>query len=149
MAKFTPEQTKLIVEKLLDIMENGSARMRSAGKNMSDPTGDGMGFMLAILNGRTGHDKDSSFSAEEIERLRVALIRYISPRDKIQFVADYGIEYPLSEIMQSAISRVPMVLPMKSSFRADAGGASLLVIRVSNESWTFEQLKEEYRSRKK
>ncbi len=147
MANFTKEQTGLIVEKLLDIMTSGNSKMQSASKNLPDPDGSGMGLMLAILTGATGHGANSSLSEEEIKKVRIALTQYISSHNRVQFGADYGIEYPLSEILQKSIGKVPMVLPMKSSFSADPSGVSMYVVRSSSESWTFEQLAQEYKGR--
>ena len=148
MAKFTKEQTELVVEKLLDIMINGgNSKMKSAVNNLPDPAGSGMGLMFAILSGVTGHGKGNMLSEDEIKKLRTALTSYISSRSRVEFGADYGIECPLSEILINTIGRAPMVLSMKSFFSADyKTGVSYSVVRTSSESWTFEQLAEEYKA---
>jgi len=148
MANFTQEQTELIVEKLLDIMTNGSSKMLSAKNNLPDPDGSGIGLRLALLVGVVGPGSGNSLSEDETKELRTELIKYISQRKGyVQFGADYSVEHPLSDILRTVLGRLPEVLPMKSSFIAEYDtGVSFRVVRSSAETWTFEQLKEEYKN---
>ncbi len=145
--KFTLEQAELVVSKLLDIMTDGASRIKSAARTMPDPTGDGMGFMLAVLSGQTGNNSDAVLSDKEIEKLRTALIDYVLKSRYVEFGADYSIEWPLSEILKNTLGRVPMLLPMKSSFgaRPDMGVSMYVVGKSGGDSWTFEQLAVEYK----